>query len=86
MKISKAIRTKLALEVAGLTPKQSPARFKDKEPRVVCTIGEKLWQERWGAPTPASNSPAVSKPEASSPSSKEDALLDKKIKGICRGC
>jgi len=81
-----AIRTKLAFEVAGLTPDQSPARSTDKAPRVLCTIGEKLWQERWGAITPARNSPAMSKPAASSPSSKDDALLDKKIKGICRGC
>ncbi|MCA1530678.1 DUF1194 domain-containing protein [Bradyrhizobium yuanmingense] len=81
-----AIRTKLALEVAGQTPDQSPAPSTDKEPRVLCTIGEKLWQERWGAITPGSNSPAMSKPAASSQSSKDDALLDKKIKGICRGC
>ncbi|WP_311974216.1 DUF1194 domain-containing protein [Bradyrhizobium glycinis] len=81
-----AIRTKLALEVAGLMPDRSPAPSTDKKPRVLCTIGEKLWQERWGAIVPASNSPAMSKPAASNSSSKEDALLDKKIKGICRGC
>lgn len=76
-----AIRTKLALEVAGRTPDQSPTPSVDKQPRVLCTIGEKLWQQRWNA-----NSPAMSKPATNSPSSKEDALLDKKIKGICRGC
>jgi len=58
----------------------------DKEPRVLCTIGEKLWQQRWDTTTPATNSPAMSKPAAKSPSNKDDALLDKKIKGICRGC
>lgn len=43
-----ATRTKLVLEIAGLQP---PARIipaaADK-PRVSCTIGEKMWQERWG--------------------------------------
>lgn len=81
-----AIRTKLALEVAGRTPYQSPAPSVDKKPRVLCIIGEKLWQQRWDTITPATNSPVMSKPAAKSPSSKEDALLDKKIKGICRGC
>lgn len=81
-----AIRTKLALEVAGRTPDQSPPPSVDKKPRVLCTIGEKLWQQRWDTIAPATNSPAMSKPAANSSSSKEDALLDKKIKGICRGC
>ena len=46
-----AIRTKLLMEVAGHTP---PPRFvpvaddPSKEPRVSCTIGEKIWQDRWG--------------------------------------
>ncbi len=48
-----AIRTKLLLEVAGRTP---PARMvpvadeskEQKEPRVSCLIGEKIWQDRWG--------------------------------------
>ncbi|WP_409363881.1 DUF1194 domain-containing protein [Bradyrhizobium sp. BR 10261] len=79
-----AIRTKLALEVAGRTPERSVAPSGDEKPRVLCTIGEKLWQQRWN--TPATFTPAMSKPAANSPSSKEDALLDKKIKGICRGC
>lgn len=71
-----AIRAKLALEVAGRTPNRSTASSVDKEPRVLCTIGEKLWQQRW-----VTNSPATT-----SPVNKEDVLLDKKIKGICRGC
>ncbi|WP_349630768.1 DUF1194 domain-containing protein [Bradyrhizobium liaoningense] len=83
-----AIRTKLALEVAGRTPEGSTAPSGDKKPRVLCTIGEKLWQERWN--TPATYSPAMSKPANSpavnSPANKDDALLDRKIKGICRGC
>lgn len=87
----KAIRTKLALDVAGRTPDQSPAPSMNKKPRVLCTIGEKLWQQRWNAIIPATNSPATSKsaansPAANGPPSEEDALLDKKIKGICRGC
>lgn len=81
-----AIRTKLALEVADRTPNRSAALSLDKKPRVLCTIGEKLWQQRWDTTTPATNSPAMSKPAAKSPSNKDDALLDKKIKGICRGC
>ncbi|WP_347882398.1 DUF1194 domain-containing protein [Bradyrhizobium sp. SSUT18] len=80
------IRTKLALEVAGGAPDQSPAYSVDKKPRVLCTIGEKLWQQRWDTIGPATNSPATSKPAANGPTNKEDALLDKKMKGICRGC
>jgi hypothetical protein len=77
-----AIRTKLALEVAGHTPEGSTAHSTDKEPRVDCMIGEKLWQQRWNTNSPATSSPA-SKEDAFK---KEDALLAKKIKGICRGC
>lgn len=46
-----AIRTKLVLEVAGRAPVFPEARAmlaSREEPRVSCTIGEKLWQERWG--------------------------------------
>ncbi|WP_063921327.1 DUF1194 domain-containing protein [Bradyrhizobium sp. DOA1] len=81
-----AIRTKLALEVAGLTPRQSPAPAVEEKPRVLCSIGEKLWQQRWGTVGPAitaTKSPALN---ASSPPNKEDVLLNMKIKGICRGC
>ncbi|WP_128920273.1 DUF1194 domain-containing protein [Bradyrhizobium nanningense] len=77
-----AVRTKLALEIAGRTPDQSPATSGDKKPRVLCTIGEKLWQQRWNANTPAANNSVMSKPAAN----KDDALLDRKIRGICRGC
>ena len=43
-----AIRTKLVLEVAGLQPKGRVIPAQARAPRVSCTIGERLWQERWG--------------------------------------
>jgi hypothetical protein len=43
-----AIRTKLVLEIAGRTPERPLLPAAAKEPRISCTIGEKLWQERWG--------------------------------------
>jgi hypothetical protein len=48
-KFVEAIRTKLILEVAGLQP--PPPRVipaSAQAPRVSCTIGETMWQERWG--------------------------------------
>jgi hypothetical protein len=47
-KFKEAIRTKLLMEVAGRTPEKVPAAEKEKEPRVSCMIGEKIWQDRWG--------------------------------------
>ncbi len=47
-KFKEAIRTKLLLEVAGSTPEHPVVRVADKEPRVNCMIGEKIWQDRWG--------------------------------------
>jgi hypothetical protein len=49
-KFKEAIRTKLLLEVAGRTPERPvvPAATQNKEPRVNCLIGEKIWQDRWG--------------------------------------
>jgi hypothetical protein len=48
-KFKEAIRTKLLLEVAGRTPdRPSVIPVADREPRVPCTIGEKIWQDRWG--------------------------------------
>ena len=47
-KFKEAIRTKLLLEVAGRTPERPVVRTAEKEPRVSCTIGEKIWQDRWG--------------------------------------
>jgi hypothetical protein len=50
-----AIRKKLVLEVAGVAP-YSPRMLADEgpvipavsPPRISCTIGERMWQERWG--------------------------------------
>jgi hypothetical protein len=47
-KFREAIRTKLLMEVAGRMPENVPVAEKDKEPRVSCMIGEKIWQDRWG--------------------------------------
>jgi hypothetical protein len=47
-KFKEAIRTKLLLEVAGRTPEHRVIPAADKEPRVSCLIGEKIWQDRWG--------------------------------------
>ncbi|QPF89947.1 DUF1194 domain-containing protein [Bradyrhizobium commune] len=49
-KFKEAIRTKLLMEVAGRTPERRVLRVadKDKEPRVNCMIGEKIWSDRWG--------------------------------------
>jgi hypothetical protein len=43
-----AIRTKLVLEIAGRTPERRVVPASAAAPRVSCTIGERLWQERWG--------------------------------------
>jgi Protein of unknown function (DUF1194) len=43
-----AIRAKLIREVAGRTPDRPIRLTADKEPRISCMIGEKLWQDRWG--------------------------------------
>lgn len=50
-KFKEAIRTKLVMEVAGLTPpgtRPIPVANTTREPRVNCLIGEKIWQDRWG--------------------------------------
>jgi Protein of unknown function (DUF1194) len=47
-KFKEAIRTKLLLEVAGRTPERPMVPVAEKEPRVSCLIGEKIWQDRWG--------------------------------------
>jgi hypothetical protein len=48
-----AIRNKLLLEVAGVRPDTIPlpqdmVRLASDKPRVSCTIGEQMWQRRWG--------------------------------------
>jgi hypothetical protein len=45
-KFQEAIRTKLVLEVAGLTPEGRIVRTAEKEPRVSCLVGEEKWRER----------------------------------------
>jgi hypothetical protein len=46
-KFKEAIRTKLVLEVAGLTPERKIVPVVGKAPRVPCLIGEKLLQDRY---------------------------------------
>jgi hypothetical protein len=47
-KFKEAIRSKLVLEVARQTPERRMLPAAEKEPRVPCLIGEKIWQDRWG--------------------------------------
>ncbi len=48
-KFKEAIRTKLLLEVAAAPRNARSCRLRrEKEPRVNCMIGEKIWQDRWG--------------------------------------
>ena len=47
-KFIEATRTKLVLEVAGREPEARVIPVSADKPRVSCTIGEKMWQERWG--------------------------------------
>ncbi|MDP3075980.1 DUF1194 domain-containing protein, partial [Bradyrhizobium sp.] len=47
-KFKEAIRTKLVLEIAGLTPERLIVPVSASEPRVNCLVGERIWQERWG--------------------------------------
>jgi hypothetical protein len=47
-KFTEAIRTKLVLEVAGRTPEAHVVPAASKAPRISCTIGERMWQKRWG--------------------------------------
>ena len=47
-KFIEATRTKLVLEVAGRQPAARVVPVKSDKPRISCTIGERLWQERWG--------------------------------------
>ena len=47
-KFVEATRTKLVLEIAGRQPEARVVPVAAPSPRVSCTIGEKMWQERWG--------------------------------------
>lgn len=43
-----ATRTKLILEVAGRETSPRAVPVSAQAPRVSCTVGERMWQERWG--------------------------------------
>lgn len=44
-----AIKTKLVLEIAGVKPPpEQIVHYASDEKRVSCTIGERMWMERWG--------------------------------------
>jgi hypothetical protein len=47
-KFTEAIRTKLVLEVAGRMPLARVMPAAAEAPRISCTIGERMWRERWG--------------------------------------
>lgn len=47
-KFVEAIRTKLVLEIAHRAPEARIIPAAARMPRVSCTIGERIWQERWG--------------------------------------
>ena len=48
-KFREAIRTKLVLEIAGRMPEGRVIPAAAQAPRISCTIGERMWQERWGS-------------------------------------
>jgi hypothetical protein len=43
-----ATRTKLVLEISGREPSPRVVPVSADKPRISCTIGEKMWQDRWG--------------------------------------
>src|SRR5262249_35744653 len=47
-KFKDAVRTKLVLEVAGRAPPARVVPAAAQAPRISCTIGERMWQQRWG--------------------------------------
>lgn len=47
-KFIEATRTKLVLEIAGRQPEARIVPASSQVPRISCTIGERMWQERWG--------------------------------------
>ena len=47
-KFREATRTKLVLEIAGRTPEPRFVPAAAGGPRISCTIGERMWQQRWG--------------------------------------
>ncbi len=47
-KFVEATRTKLVLEIAGRQPEARIIPASADKPRISCTIGERIWQDRWG--------------------------------------
>ena len=47
-KFKEATRTKLVLEIASRPPEARVIPAQAQRPRISCTIGERMWQERWG--------------------------------------
>ena len=47
-KFKEATRAKLLLEVAGVAPAMPITRIAASAPRISCTIGERMWEQRWG--------------------------------------
>jgi uncharacterized protein DUF1194 len=47
-KFIEATRTKLILEIAGRQPDARIVPVSADKPRISCTIGEKMWRDRWG--------------------------------------
>jgi hypothetical protein len=47
-KFIEATRTKLVMEIASRQSEPRIQQASAQAPRISCTIGEKLWQERWG--------------------------------------
>jgi hypothetical protein len=47
-KFIEATRTKLILEIAGRQPDARVIPASADRPRISCTIGEKMWRDRWG--------------------------------------
>jgi Protein of unknown function (DUF1194) len=43
-----ATRTKLVLEISRREPEARVVPVSADKPRISCTIGEKMWQDRWG--------------------------------------
>ncbi len=48
-KFIEATRTKLVLEVATRQPEPRAIPASSRAPRISCTIGERMWQNRWGS-------------------------------------
>src|SRR5262245_19146518 len=48
-KFRDAIRTKLVLEGGGRVPEPRVVPAAADAPRISCTLGERMWQQRWGS-------------------------------------